>query len=280
MNRLIILPSFFLYVLSFGQTIRKIVDKENSQPIPYASLKVLHHPRGTISSALGEFMLEILPVDTLVITSVGYEDLTLPGTEIKSTIMLTRKANILPPVLVDRRLTRITLPTQKSKFSRDLQWGPGVNNNDEFAQRIYISDSVSQIRIRRVIIPVDKFTCWGPLMIRIYLEDTAGLPGEMIFSQEFTTFEKKNRMAFIDVSGFDVFLDRSESFFVSVSWTPTVKNSRFVTTLVLSKEANNETYSRSLNNINYSWYPFGKFTDNEGGAYSALMFLSVEADIY
>src|SRR5262245_17488763 len=59
--------------LSFAQPVRTVTDKQTNAPVPYATIKVLHAPRGIIASDKGEFQLQIDNSDTVLVTSVGYE---------------------------------------------------------------------------------------------------------------------------------------------------------------------------------------------------------------
>jgi len=68
----------------------KLLNRQNKEEVPYASISVLGHPFGTISNVDGEFQLKIPPEyesDTLVISSMGYDRLyilpdTLPHSEL------------------------------------------------------------------------------------------------------------------------------------------------------------------------------------------------------
>lgn len=67
----------FILVIEFNQAvsqtgIRKILDKQTNSPIPYATVKILHLPKGTISSDQGEFHLVIADADSVSFSCVGY----------------------------------------------------------------------------------------------------------------------------------------------------------------------------------------------------------------
>lgn len=57
------------------------VTEENETPIPYASVKLMHHSSGIVSDTAGNFKL-VVPSskqnDTIVISSIGYESLLIP----------------------------------------------------------------------------------------------------------------------------------------------------------------------------------------------------------
>ncbi len=62
-------------------TIKGKVTEENTIPIPFASVKLMHHPSGIVTDTAGNFKLTISASrqnDTIVISSIGYESLYIP----------------------------------------------------------------------------------------------------------------------------------------------------------------------------------------------------------
>lgn len=55
-----------------------VVDSVSLSAVPSVSVRVKNTSRGTISNANGVFTIRVTPMDTLVFTSVGYDDLVLP----------------------------------------------------------------------------------------------------------------------------------------------------------------------------------------------------------
>src|SRR5579871_2595476 len=73
----------FVFSLMTGRTAMsqaiegKIVDAENEEPVPFASIGIIGTTRGTSSNIDGEFKLPVSGNVSLKITCVGYETLTI-----------------------------------------------------------------------------------------------------------------------------------------------------------------------------------------------------------
>jgi hypothetical protein len=75
---------FILFVVSIGsasaQRITRgiVVDSATLKALPRVHVKVKHSDRGTTTNSSGVFTLTTFPIDTLVLSSVGYNTLELP----------------------------------------------------------------------------------------------------------------------------------------------------------------------------------------------------------
>lgn len=101
-----VLLIFLLFPLAiFSQEISgKIVSAGDNQPIPFANLVWLNNEVGLVADFEGNFNLnEIFPADTLQISAVGFKDVKITGTQLKtnSTILLTPTAEVLTDVKIE-----------------------------------------------------------------------------------------------------------------------------------------------------------------------------------
>lgn len=82
-----------------------LIDTVTQQPVSYAHLQIKRTNRGTVANSEGKFSLSVreqLPSDTLVISSIGYESLTLPVNQLSKndTLFLTEANVTLNPIIV------------------------------------------------------------------------------------------------------------------------------------------------------------------------------------
>lgn len=80
-----------------------LLGQSSKTPVAYAAIWVKNKKIGAYANEKGEFALDILKNDTLMISSVGYENLQYVFTEVdkqQHTILLKEKINELPIVTV------------------------------------------------------------------------------------------------------------------------------------------------------------------------------------
>lgn len=74
----------FLSLFAFNASAQKILtgvikDQHSAEPVPFASIKFAIQPSGQLSDSAGNFSIKLRnKIDTLLITSVGYQDFALP----------------------------------------------------------------------------------------------------------------------------------------------------------------------------------------------------------
>jgi len=255
---------FFLLMvipgISYCQFVRTILDKNTRSPVPFASVKVLHKPLGVIASDKGEFTLPIEKSDTILITCVGYYQLILTGEKIEDAIYLVPKIQSLPGVFLGSRkyFRTITIGHTEEITKNNVNWGP-ANLKEEFAQKISLPDSTFSYRIKKIYIPVKRYRCWGPLLVRMYKIDPGSeYPGEEIFSKYVALGNKdiKNQTALIDVSSDSIYLYNERGFFISVAWPDIANQNGCITTIQLSPSSKETSYSRYLASKDYHWFSF------------------------
>ncbi len=284
-------PLLLVGQLVFSQTMKRtIINENNNIGVPYATVKVLHKPIGTMTTANGEFELALEPTDTILITSIGYQRRTLIARDAGSTIYLSPLPKSLDTVVV-----RGTTPVRniilgngkdfvhkKMKCGDDcLPWGP-ADLKEEFAEKIIV-DSAKAYRLKKVYIPTRKKEKYGPLLLRVYSEDeVTKLPGdELLFKyiEVDRSMIHKSKVV-IDISADDLYISNSGSFYVSMGWPPGQGGrGTYSTHLTLFLWHKENTFARNLLSETYYWYQHG-FGKRENGFVSSAYAVEMEERIY
>jgi hypothetical protein len=261
---------FFIPVFSSAQHLRKIIDSATGAPISFATVKVLNQPRGVIASENGVFDLHLDPADSILISSVGFQEKIITAKEIKDSILLSPKFKTLAEITVkDKKYLRTVylgkgVPVLHEKIvckDNDCwNWGP-TEIHEEFAEKIVLPFPDLTYQLRKIFLPVKQVNCWGPLLLHVYIERKGSeFPGEEIFIKpvSFTRSQVHNNFAEIDLSAEEIYFENNRQFFISVGWIPGASKEKCLTTILLhlSKE-DADTYSRSLLSNKYQWQKIG-----------------------
>lgn len=235
-----------------------LLDRATKQPIPFATIKVLHQPFGTFSNDKGNFEVQAFPTDTLLISSIGFISKKVTG--IPDTIFLEPIVKLLPPVFISQKNV-ISTHTVGIKAKADFQWGPS-GYGEEFAQKINLNLSDNEYcQVKKVILSVKRFSPETPVLLHIYAVDTlTGLPlDELLSKQYFISKEhfRKERIT-IDISSEKLFVNDS-SLFVSFEWLgygETGRTRSHSSTIINMTNDVSEilTYSRTLRYPSFHWY--------------------------
>jgi hypothetical protein len=283
MKSLFLAFAFFCFASAIAQPIRKVVDLQTGSIVPYATVKVLHSPRGVIANEKGEFKLKISEADSVLFSSVGYVTIVVTGKQIRDTVFLLHTMNNLPVVKVEnRKPTKVLLLGTAEKLKNTENFGPsGTKTREEFAQPFELPEASSIYYIKKVFIPVTKYRCWGPLLVHVYKADPSSrFPGEEIFIKMVKVDDKnvENGILAVDLSSDKIYISNSPTFFISIGWPETTD--KCITSIQLSRSSTEKTYSRQLAGKNYNWFPFGYFKDKFGKPYQAKTMYTVEVDQY
>jgi hypothetical protein len=285
----------FLPVIFLGQTSNKgiILSKETKSPVPFATVKVLHQPRGVIASEKGDFMLEIDLFDSVMISSVGYETKILIGKEIDSIIYLTPKIKSMAEVIVGKKhlLRTIILGNGANYLNKTIRcrldesgpkddcwpWGPGFEK-DEFAERIDLPDSSLHYVIKKIIIPVTR-KCKNPLLLHIYNADpNSEFPGEELLRKAVHFKFLAHNKALVDISNDNITLHATKSFFIGFGWVWGEDGEDCDIHILLKKMEKGNTYSRTLGSKDYYWFNFSKHRNFEKEEYTVASLYAVKLD--
>lgn len=268
---------FFCFLSAQAQQKRTVIDGATMKPIPYATVKILRTEFGQIATANGEFELRIQPKDSVLISSVGYNDQILMGHDIGDIVVLKQRPSILEMVTVKLRKVAGKLmlgngvdligKTIKCNYVSGadndcLPWGPGASA--EFAEAIDLPDSLKAYHINKVWLPIKVATCWQPIFFNIYESDSTGLPGNLIFQKHIATEPaeyKRGKLTAIDLSKENIYFDKTKRFFIGISWDESNMADACVTTIMLVKPPKGISYSRHLKSQKYTWFVFmqGKY---------------------
>jgi hypothetical protein len=93
----------------------KILEEKKENPIPYASVSIINKPIGTISNIDGDFLLKLHPNninDTLIISSMGFAQITMPAFELLDTEII-----IMKPVSIRIKEVKVTSTSPENLLS-------------------------------------------------------------------------------------------------------------------------------------------------------------------
>ena len=296
MRRLYPISLLLVFQFAHAQQTHTVVDSLTRVPLPFATIKVLHTPKGEIASETGTFRLQAAPDDTLLISSVGYNHKRLLAKDLGEFVFITPKIGKLLTVTVRQSVAvrRIPLGNGVPFLDRDISctwdgspldttmfcvpWGSAVDKA-EFAEHIVLPDSTKVYRLLRVVMPTRGKRPSGELLIHLYeADDSSGAPGTEFFVRQVSVNRKnvKNRKVTFDLASENLLLHGQKSFFVSFSWGGNGEGSGIAIGLYRIPVYN--TYSRTLANTSYDWFPFMVTTAK--AKYSTAYAVELEERVY
>jgi hypothetical protein len=261
MNKLLFVFFLLTGLAVQSQSVLKgsLIDQVTKQPIPFATIKVLHRPFGSFTNDKGNFEVEAFPNDTLFISSIGFVSKKVTG--FADTIFLQPLVKELPPVVISRKLF-ISTHTLGINAIANFQWGPS-GYGEEFAQKINLNLSDDEYcQVKKVIFSVKRFESETPALLHIYsVNPISGLPQEELLSKKYVLSKnhfRKERIT-IDISSEKLYVNDS-SIFVSFEWLgygkADIAGHKSFTTLNMTTEvAQILTYTRTLRYSSYHWFP-------------------------
>jgi hypothetical protein len=150
---------FFISFSSSGQRLVEgtIVDKETKKPVPFASIGIIGTSKGTSSNLNGQFSISINETDSIRITCVGYESLSLGATQLLPSIDLTPIVTQLSEIVILDRAINAKRVLRRAFANID------INYNDrpflqQFFYRHYCKDGTSYGRLIEAAVDVWKTT--------------------------------------------------------------------------------------------------------------------------
>lgn len=211
---------FFTHFLSFSQTKGIILDKETSEPIPYANISIKNHNFGTTSNENGEFIInENTDNEQLVISSIGYENAIIKLNGDNNRVYLKPKSYIIREVYVKPRKERLrrivnSLKNKRSKHSfacNEYAWiaAKHFKYNSEYSETPFISKIIIQTSSR---VNNAKFN------VRLLSSNEKGEPSEEIYSENLIAYAKRGKRAVkIDLSDKNIVFPEN-GLFVALEW--------------------------------------------------------------
>ena len=200
-------------------TIQGKVTEENTNTIPYAAVKLMHHPSGIVTDTAGYFKLTISASkqnDTIVISSIGYESLYIPvRSALKNPGFILKSSNQKMDALVIKSFGKEDIAGAQSEIVGYFRsWNTG-RTGGEIGRSINVPHKEYQISKIRFKI----YSSCDTSIIRLHIREfTNRLPGADLLKD---TIEKTIIKADVadkayefDLSQYNIILSK-ENIFVS-----------------------------------------------------------------
>lgn len=285
---------FTYCLIASSQEIKRVVlDSKTKEPIPYATIKVLHTNKGKIANSNGEFKLDFQVDDSIFISSVGYLDTILLGKNIDKLIFLISKPSVLDNIVVSNPkivnrfivgngaefINKKTICNFKEstniKLTKCLPWTGG--GGAEFAEPMMLPDTNKIYRLSKAYIPI-KYTsnCWQPIFIQVYEADSINrMPGSLIFRKHLSLEPEnyKKGKIILDLHNENIFFVKQKKFFISISWDTENSNKNCLTGILLFRHSEGICYNRTITQKDYSWFQFyGNLPNSSNKEYFSTIF--------
>ena len=218
MKRLLLL---LLPTLSFSQSTYKgtIINHRTKEKVSFATVGLIPENTGTNANENGEFNLETKvsnPNDTLIISSVGYESLKVPVSQISSIIELEEKLKLLKPVVLD--------PNEKwnyAKLNYDFVRTINGYTTSGFVTQIakYFTSPTDYGLLTEVKIFKSKWlfqSSKGIFRIRVYDMDTATMAPAADLCDQVIEVNSDSKVVTVNLEKYKI--HPGKYFFVAVEW--------------------------------------------------------------
>ncbi|WP_462248706.1 carboxypeptidase-like regulatory domain-containing protein [Ferruginibacter sp.] len=195
----------------------KILYAKDARPAAFASVKLINHPGGSVSDELGNFRLvlkSIKQTDTLLISSVGYENLKIPAQNaiLKSEFILMQSAQILESVTVKSFSQEETVGDKSEIVGYYRSWNTG-NKGGEIGRTFLMTHKEYQVAKIRFKIYNTCDTCIVRLHIREVID---GHPGKELVRDSISKVIRKStdddKPYEIDLNKYNIILKNQKLF--------------------------------------------------------------------
>lgn len=173
------LPAFFRSPAQPTQTIQ-CIDGATKKGIPFTTIEYI--PKGDFKSTdkNGFIDVQLVPEDTLIISSIGYKSLKIPAEELlnKNVVSLPENYQLQNEVIVGHlKETEIKVNDSKADFS----FTANFKTQKCIATEITIPVDIKRLRLNAVKIRIRKTAHKNinPVRLHIYKVDQNGLPSEI-----------------------------------------------------------------------------------------------------
>lgn len=191
MRQFLLIILFFQVNSAFAQIESVLIDEKTEKAIPYASIYIKNSKIGTSSDFEGKFSISIDSVDTLMISSVGFNVLELPFTKIKDTLEMEYDIKQMSEIVVRPKREKsswfpkkyILGEVRNTFFTINVWFGSGGNP----AQLARFFEYKHQYRNTPYIEKI-TFNTWSRVdnaiySIKLYEVNKDGFPGKLINSK-------------------------------------------------------------------------------------------------
>lgn len=219
------------HAVSFGQVVLRniVVDGESRRGLPFVSVAVKNTQWGTVTDENGRFTVTVRDVDSLLITSVGYETLLIAVSSAADTIRMQQKVVSLSEITFSasrlKKRTRLGNVLGKSRIAIGgmhqityrIDQSPGYYGGEVEVLYFYFQASIDKEKLATTRV-----------RLRVY-ENQDGRPGEDLLLQDvIVDLDSKQRDLAYDISQFRVKVP-DEGIFVGLDFLGTIDgNGKFV----------------------------------------------------
>jgi hypothetical protein len=214
--RLFLLLFFPLFTVGQKNCTGFVVDKSTGNRIPYATIGLIKQNRGVSANEQGAFSIsaEIPKVDSLRISSVGYETLVLPvsGWINGKNVELQQQAGILNKVVIFTKKPKLYTLNRFSNCSLNWYW-IALETIYQRAQRFEVPEE--GMRLSELELCKDPSDCI--FRIRIYDIDSSCQCPSKDLSDTIIEIRSKESHVRIDLEKYNVIIP-GKSFFVAIEW--------------------------------------------------------------
>lgn len=184
----------------------KIIDAVTKQPIPYVNLESFRYKTGTQSNQDGEFVLELSQtktLDTLKVSSIGYQDKYLTNVQSANEILLELKpATIaLEEVIIRKGKSVLKEVGVLEKTGETVKLFNQMLRKGGFQYAVLMKGIEARVAtLKQIHFFIGKEAYKAPFRVRIY-ENIDGVPGKDLLNKslELSAYKKNDWNAF-DVS--------------------------------------------------------------------------------
>ena len=203
-----------------------ILDSSTKEPIPYVNIWVSGDNNGTTADENGNFSLAINSDNSITLSAVGYEKMSLKGKDVSDVIYMRPKIIELNEVIIERSKNIHTLKIgslKKPKMTHYIAMVedfPVMHSNyypykEDYAATPYLK-SLKLITFSEV-----KSAIFN---LRFYTADKNGKPGEFLCDENIICEAKKGKHTnTIDLSKYNIKFPKS-GVFVTVEWLVSERN--------------------------------------------------------
>ncbi|MFD0940162.1 carboxypeptidase-like regulatory domain-containing protein [Pedobacter boryungensis] len=232
MKRLLILFFVFITYNSFSQDINGIVrDRSNLKEIAYASIFYKHNNIGTYSDSTGNFKIQKIKGDTLIVSSMGFEKDFISEVDIRGAIQV----NLLPISINLNEVLVKGSESSKSKKGKKIHLG---NFSKRYAHISGMKGRTVAYLIKPNALVVGKIAsieygvkAEADAIVRAHLYTVDGITGkpsdDLIKTPEFISLKRGSKKLEIDLNHLNVELP-SGGVFVGLEWIGEIKNNKLI----------------------------------------------------
>jgi hypothetical protein len=209
-----ILLSFFINLSVFSAVAQGIILKGSvygdtkDNPLPFANIAVVSKSHGTISDSTGFFVLDVSPQDSIYISYVGFQPLTISARDFKDFIILRNQSRQLAEVEIypGKRMINRTLGFHRKKsnhnFVGPLQYAVFIQNADGKVGLV----KTLKFRVSHAVARNKDEKKYSQIRIRVYARNQGGFdPGPDLLTESYIVLvSPTDKVIEADVSRFSI----------------------------------------------------------------------------